>query len=45
MQSFLSILATAAVLSVGARGQGDVRAELDGQFARTVRPFSKNKNL
>ena len=39
MRSFFSILTTTAVLSVVAWGQQGTRAELDGQFTRTVRPF------
>ena len=35
---FFLVLAATAVLSV-VRGQEDVRAELEGQFTRTVRPF------
>ncbi len=39
MRSFFLILTATAILSVVARGQGDVRGELEGQFTRTVRPF------
>ncbi len=39
MRNFLLILTATAILSVVARGQGDVRGELEGQFTRTVRPF------
>ncbi len=39
MRNFLLILTATAILRVVARGQGDVRGELEGQFTRTVRPF------
>ena len=38
IRNFFLVLTATAAFSV-ARGQGDVRARLEGQFVRTVRPF------